>query len=342
MNRIDVAYTKHTQGDLGGAEALYRSMIRDGEDVISAANNLFVLLRGEARWSDLAQLYRDIETEIPQHGDWARRLYPTLLANEQYEAGWQWYEARRYDPRYPSMVPTLSMPEWTGGPVERLLVWREQGLGDEIQFARFVPEIARRGVKVTLLCNPGLARLFSGLPAEIVPLSGQVQLAGDYDAWSLVGSLPLRLGAPFTVPPPLPVTAAPRGRGGIGVMTAGSRQYDDDPRSMPEEVAARLLTAPGAISLRPEDTGAQDFQDTAEIIAGLDLVVTVDTSVAHLAGSMGKPTWVMLPAAGQDWRWLRARKPTPWYPSARLMLQPSAGDWGGLVDQVLQELAARG
>jgi hypothetical protein len=340
MSRIDLAYTRHTQGDLAGAEAIYRSMIGDGEDAIPAANNLYVLLRSERRWSDLAQLYRTLAAAIPANGDWAIHLATQLLRHEEYEAGWQWFEARRYVSRNAAVAPALSLPEWTGEPIRRLLVWREQGLGDEIQFARYVALLAQRGIAVTLLCRPALARLFRHVQADVVPLAGSVNLPGPYDAWSLLGSLPLRLGSPYEIPAPLHVSATPRAAGGVGVMTTGSATHGNDAnRSMPAEAAARLLSLPGAVSLQPEDTGARDFQDTADIIAGLDFVVSVDTSVAHLAGSMGKPTFVLLPAVRPDWRWLRDRDDSPWYPSVRVLRQAQPGDWNGLIDRVAAEIA---
>lgn len=341
MSRIDLAYTRHTQGDLAGAEALYRAMISDGEDAISAANNLYVLLRSERRWSDLAELYRTLADAIPANAVWAAHLATQLLRHEEYEAGSQWFEARRFVPRNASVAPALSLPEWTGEPIRRLLVWRDQGFGDEIQFARYVAAVAQRGVEVTLLCSPSLARLFQNLRAEVVPMAGSVNLPGPYDAWSLLASLPLRLGPPFAIPEPLHVSASPRRERGVGVVTRGSPTHANDAnRSMPQDVAARLLAIPGAVSLQPEDTGARDFQDTADIIAGLDFVVTVDTSVAHLAGSMGKPTFVLLSAVRPDWRWLQGREDSPWYPSVRVLRQSQPGAWNPLIDRVEAEVAA--
>lgn len=341
MSRIDLAYTRHNQGDLAAAEAIYRAMIGDGEDVVSAANNLYVLLRAERRFADLAELYRTISPVVPANGDWAVHLATQLLRHEEYEAGWQWFEARRFASRNTAAAPALSLPEWDGGPISSLLVWREQGAGDEIQFARYVESVAQRGVKVTLLCNPSLARLLRNLPAEIVPLVGSINLPGPFDAWSLLGSLPLRLGPPFAIPEPLRVTAAPRAERGVGVVTKGSPVHANDAnRSMPQESAARLRALPGAVSLHPDDTGARDFQDTADIIAGLDRVVTVDTSVAHLAGSMGKPTFVLLPAVRPDWRWLRDRDDSPWYPSVRVLRQAQPGDWDGLIDRIVADVTA--
>ena len=132
----------------------------------------------------------------------------------------------------------------------------------------------------------------------------------------------------------------------IGLMTRGSPGHlNDAHRSLPAEQAARLAALPGAASLHPDDTGAGDMTETADLIAGLDLVISVDTSVAHLAGAMGKPTWILLPTIGLDWRWGLAGRRTAWYPQARLFRQPRINDWPGVVDAVLaaatQALAGR-
>ncbi|MGZ6020294.1 MAG: glycosyltransferase family 9 protein, partial [Phenylobacterium sp.] len=109
----------------------------------------------------------------------------------------------------------------------------------------------------------------------------------------------------------------------------------DPGRSLPPDLAARLLALPGAVSLDPEDSGAQDFQDTADLIAGLDRVISVDTSAAHLAGAMGAPTQVLLKARSGDWRWREAAPGVAaWHPSVRIARQPAQGDWRGLVERI--------
>jgi ADP-heptose:LPS heptosyltransferase len=105
-------------------------------------------------------------------------------------------------------------------------------------------------------------------------------------------------------------------------------------------MAERLLALPGAVSLHPDDTGARDFAETAEIVRGLARVVSVDTAVAHLAAAMGKPTWILLPAVGTDWRWLRDRRDSPWYPSAELFRQQRPGEWEPLLAEIERRLAA--
>jgi len=101
------------------------------------------------------------------------------------------------------------------------------------------------------------------------------------------------------------------------------------------------MALPGAVCLSPQETSARDFWDTAAIIAGLDLVISVDTSVAHLAGALGKPVWLMLPATGCDWRWGIGRNDCPWYPSMRLFRQMTPGDWSGVLGEVQAAFAAR-
>jgi len=135
----------------------------------------------------------------------------------------------------------------------------------------------------------------------------------------------------------LAISEAVKAAGHIGVVWRGEAQNRNDRfRSLPPELGAELLALPGAVSLDPADSGAADFQATADIIAGLDLVITVDTAVAHLAGAMGRPVWVLLAKHAIDWQWPREGV-SPWYPSARLFTQSRAGDWAPVVAAVKAE-----
>lgn len=255
-----------------------------------------------------------------------------LLARGAYPEGWRLWEARQALPGF--VRPKLSFPVWNGEPVGSLLVWLEQGLGDQIMFARYVPLLVARGVSVTLLCSPSLVRLFAPLGAKLIAAEGSVDIP-KHDAWCFAGSLPRLVGG-FAETPYLPGT----GPGcGVGVVVRGNpRNPNDANRSLPEDIAA--IVQKFSVDLAPEASGARDFQDTANIIAGLDLVISVDTAVAHLAGAMGKETWLLLPH-DPDWRWGCIGDRTVWYPSMKLFRQPAPGDWGSVIDEVQAQLTAR-
>jgi hypothetical protein len=288
----------------------------------------------------------DIEAEAKRTGDdrevvaayrgWIRtepenpvpkfNLSLLLLARGEYEEGWRLYESRTeiagHKPR-----PKLAIPEWQGQPVRSLLVLFEQGFGDQIMFARYLPELAGRGIAASFLSPPHLARLFAPLGVRVIPAEGRVEVKG-YDAWVLIGSLPRLVGG---MPPAGYLPGATAGKG-IGVVTRGNI-VPDASRSLDEANAERLLALPGAVSLMPEDTGAKDFEDTAQMMRGLERIITIDTAAAHLAGAMGMPTTVLLIHQG-DWRWGRGER-TAWYPTATILRQPQPGDWTSVVDQAI-------
>jgi hypothetical protein len=211
-------------------------------------------------------------------------------------------------------------------------------------FARFVPLLQQAGCDITLLCHPALNRLFrESFSVRVIAAVGTVDFP-DPDLWLFSNSLLSAMVSdrqdipqrPYLCSPPAIATSA---RVGIGVR-GNPTQANDAQRSLPAELAEDLLSLPGAMSLHPEDTGAKDFWDTAAIVAGLDLVITVDTSIAHLAGAMGKPVWVLVTEAGTCWRWMRRRTDNDWYPSARLFRQHRPGDWRGVLDDVKKAYAS--
>ena len=338
---IDIAYTLHTQGRLEEAEQKYQAIIAGdplGQDGMDARNNLLGLYQSQHRWPEAQVLIRAALAARPQDGDWNFRMAASLLAEGRYPEGWPLFEARRATSRNRVAAPQLPFPEWQGQPVGSLLVWPEQGFGDVIQFSRYLPLLRAREIKVTLVVRPPLVRLLEPLADQVVALEDGMRLPVS-DAWRLIGSLPLLLGSTLETLPPPALPPATAGGSGIGVTVRGrATHFNDANRSLPDDLAAALLALPGAVSLDPTDTGAKDFQETAEIIGGLARVISVDTAQAHLAASLGKPTAILLPWLNPDWRWLRERSDSPWYPSATLYRQPAPGDWKSVVDAVKRDL----
>ena len=263
-----------------------------------------------------------------------------------WKQGWTNYEFRFAAGEVPKCAPFETL--WDGrylGPDRTLVIWNEQGLGDQVQTVRFLPTIKEKsGARVKLVVHPSLVRLFDGMADEV---SSKVQLEEDdlhAPMWSLPRLLELRVedldGQPYLR---VPESRKERGvRFTVGLCWRGSQ---DNPelrdRSVSEEDIRRLLGI-GGIEFRSLQYGEWDFQprdfyDTAVIMQECDLVVTVDTSVAHLAGALGVPTWLMLRYQG-DFRWLTGRKDSPWYGSMRLYQQYKPGDWDGVLRRIEADL----
>ena len=282
--------------------------------------------------------------------------------------GWPGYEHR------PAPPPPAAVPRWTGAqdPAGRtVLAYAEQGFGDTIQFCRYATPLAARGAMVLLQVQPPLVPLMRSLAGPATVLARGDPLPNcDFQAPMM--SLPLAFGTtPASIPGSTPYLAAdpervrlwsgrlgPCTRPRIGLAWSGNPgQANDHNRSMPFAALSPLLDAGAdfcslqrdvrdsdaailaASPVRHFGAGLADFADTAALAGLMDLVVSVDTSVVHLAGAMARPTWAML-AWVADWRWGRERDDTPWYPAMRLFRQPALADWPGLVGQVRAALQA--
>ncbi len=288
-----------------------------------------------------------------------------LLLSGDMKAGWEKYEWRKR--RFPASFGSAPGPQWEGGPLNgrTILVLAEQGLGDTIQFARYLPMLARRGARVVVECATSLIPLLAAMPGvERACAHGR---RPAYDVWVDQMSLPRLFGTTLdTVPCPGAYLRADATRVAewdsilpaglrVGLAWAGNPLHSNDARrsmSVPD-LAPILATGRGSlVSLqvggRSQDVGDMpgvtdlsprltDWRETAAAVEAMDLVITVDTAVAHLAGALGIPTWVMLPHA-PDWRWMLERSDTPWYSCMRLFRQERPSDWAGVAARIAAAL----
>src|SRR4028118_2391348 len=258
----------------------------------------------------------------------------------------------------------FQQPVWDGKDLQgkTILLCPEQGLGDAIQFIRYADLVKQKGGRVIVWCEPQLQRLF----AQVSAIDGLIvnpEDAPDFQVRAQLMSLPHLLGTTLeTVPAKVPYVAPPPGwefslpntpNLKVGIVWSGNpKNSENNVRSIPLELLTKLLDIPGAnfYSLQKEMTADEialleqmpvtdlssylhDFADTAAAISALDLVISVDTSVAHLAGALGKPVWIFL-CFVPDWRWMLQREDSPWYPTVRLFRQQKAGDWDGVCDRI--------
>jgi tetratricopeptide (TPR) repeat protein len=300
-----------------------------------------------------------------------------LLTLEDYRRGFEKYEWRWQRSGMPPRR-RLGKPLWLGEyPLGRktILLHAEQGLGDTIHFVRYAPLLARSGAKIVLEVQPELTQLLARVEG-ISQVVARGEPLPDFDVHCPVGSLPRALRTePASIPAEIPyltasaeriakwrdrILALPSPR--IALAWAGSAAHANDRnRSLAVSRLAPLLAVEGVSfisiqrELRSEDAELvgrtprlahigdelEDFDDTAAVAALVDLVISVDTSVVHLAGAMGRPTWILLPFC-PDWRWMLNREDSPWYPTARLFRQPTLGDWDSVVVRVHDALCMMG
>lgn len=323
-------------GRLDEAERLYRSL-GDWRPAL-VRGNLGMVLRGLGRLAEAEVALRQALAPDPSNVAVRHALGMTLLQLGRFNEGWPYYEARHQ--LYPR--PAAPFAEWRGEPLSgrRIVVIGEQGFGDQILFARFLPRLAAEGAEVSLFVSPGLRRLLGTLPVRIETAHSWEDVRAD--TWVSIGSIPGRLNlAPKDAPTPYLVAPPTSGRGGVGLMLNGGDR-NPNPRRIPDAAVAHAIRGLGAfVDLDPQVSGARDFADTAQIIAGLDVVVSVDTSVAHLAGALDKPCYVLAPRPASDWYTDWAGDGSPWYRSLRLIRQRTPGDWSGVVRELAAVLERR-
>ncbi|MEC5033299.1 MAG: tetratricopeptide repeat protein, partial [Oscillatoria sp. PMC 1051.18] len=367
-NKLGVALKQ--LGKIPEAVTAYRRALELNPDDATIHNNLANSLRILGKWSEAEQHCETAIAIDPDCIDAHFCLANLKLIQGDLLAGFAGYEYRKRIPRY--NFRTFSQPVLTKETLETtslqgqtILVYAEQGFGDTIQFVRYVLLLAAKGAKVVLECHPPLQKLFADSFSTIEVIS-QGESLSDFDVQASMMSLPHIFGTTLTtIPNEVPYLQAKFGKNKlisannqfkVGIVWAGNPEnWSDRWRSSSLKHFLGLLSIPeiefyslqkgkAAAELTQYDVKIQDlsqqindFADTAAIISQLDLVITVDTAVAHLAGALGKPVWTILSYA-PDWRWLLDRQDSPWYPTMRLFRQPEAGDWESVFTEVKQQL----
>jgi tetratricopeptide (TPR) repeat protein len=363
-----VGNLSYIQKDMRDAVLHYRRAIEIDSTYARAHVNLGNALLALGKHAEARSIYERGLALDPASPGALYNLALARLRNGEFAQGWRDYESRWDFEELHLRRRNFRAPLWRGELLngKTILLHAEQGLGDTIQFARFVPLVAAHGGRVILEVQPPLVRLLSQLPG-IERIKPQGSATPSFDYHCPLMSLPLALGTTLEaipsaegylrVEPSLQFPADSKNLR-VGIAWAGNpRHKGDTNRSMPLESLMPLAGVPGLtlISLQkgarieqlaplkdrlPLDDAAAahvDMLETAALIDTLDLVLSVDTSIAHLAGAMAKPVWIMLPWVA-DWRWMEQRADTPWYRSARLFRQSAADDWASVVNQIVSTL----
>jgi tetratricopeptide (TPR) repeat protein len=362
------------QGQLDEAVASYREALRLKPDYVEARSNLGHALRAQGRLDEAMACYNQILDAKPDDPEAHMSRALAWLQQGDYEQGWPEYEWR-WRCRELGRLP-YTQPAWDGSPLEgrTVLLHAEQGLGDTIQFVRYVPLVRARGGEVIVACPKALQPLLADSPG-LRRLAVKDDELPPFDVYAPLLSLPALLGTTLaTVPADVPyVHADPalverwrrelEGIPGfkVGIVWQGSPDYRSDRyRSIPLRHFAPLARVPGVsllslqkgpgseqlreagfavtdLSPRLDETSGP-FRDTAAVLRNLDLAVMIDTAAAHLAGALAVPTWLALSSAWADPRWLLDREDSPWYPTLRLFRQQRFGDWDGLFARMAEAL----
>jgi tetratricopeptide (TPR) repeat protein len=351
----------------------FESALKIHPSFILALENKGTTLNNLHRFEEVFPVYDQIKAIDPTHAnaEFCAANVNLLLGN--FEAGWKQREARWRVPGLPIRLLDVPEPIWLGEESiqeKTVLIHADEGFGDAIQFTRSVPMLAERGARVVLVVHDELVPLLSAIPGLSSCLPKSTASLPLADFWCPAMSLPLAFGTMLdTIPPPIRLAPAldqtrtweqrlgARDRLRVGLAWSGSHTHPNDhARSIRLELLASLLGMKvDFVSLqkdpRPHDkrfletTGIidltdhlGDFSETAALISCLDLVITVDTSIAHLAGALGHPTWILLPHL-PDYRWMLNRQDSPWYPTVRLFRKEGPGGYEGVIQHIRAELA---
>lgn len=357
------------------AEAAYVQAIALRPASPAAWSNLGALYACMQREEEAEQCYR--AAMILDQGYAAARfnLSYLLLRQGRFEEGWRCLEARNW---YAALAARIACPRWQGEALagKSILIGCEAGHGDMIQFCRYTALLKAQGAaRISLMCHPALKVLFAQLEGvdELISVDQPIPSSG-WDLWTPLLSIPCHCKTRAdSIPAELPYLRVPPSRRAkwkplipadrlrVGLAWKGNPLFENDAdRSLPSLQTLAPLAAvagvrfvslqkgagedeatrpPAGLSLLALGPQMQDFADTAAVVENLDLVICVDTALAHLAGALGKPCWVLLPAYKTDWRWLKDRADSPWYPAVmRLFRQSAMGDWSGVMAELVHAL----
>ena len=373
--QLSLANALHQAGQIDEAVRIYRRILVLRPDWPELLSNLALALAPQGHFDEAIECGRRAIALQSDYAEAHANLALVLLLLRQWPEGWQEYEWRYRVPGFPDSERFTTGPHWDGSDMagRTILLRAEQGIGDTIQFVRYLPIVSARGGRVLLEVPPELQRLLAGANSGGATVIPQVKGAAPpaFEVMLPLMSLPAKLGE-FDLEsiPKLPyITADPvlqqqwRDRLGaqpglkVGLIWAGNANHRRDrSRSISltmfaplarENVrfyslqfgppAAQAASLPPGMTLIDMTREIHDFADTAALIAELDLIISVDTAAAHLAGAMGKPVWLLLPLV-PDFRWLLDRQDSPWYPTMRLFRQTRDGDWQEPIARVAEEL----
>jgi hypothetical protein len=352
---------------------LYAQAFTQDPDSFSAWNNYGNVLRECGRPDRAIAFLQNAVAISPDQPTANFNLAVCYLLMGDYEQGFKQYEWRWKYEHLADSLPRFKQPRWAGEDLNEktVLILGEQGHGDTIQFARFINNLHNLGARIKLQANDNVATLFNNSGLELLTFE---QDPGEFDYWIPIMSIPGVLGTTVaTLPQDLQYLAATpakikewherlglKHKLRVGFAWSGRRDsWINRHKAMPfVDILTLIKSGPDyewynlQLDCTPEEEQilaaagvklfpgtVKDFADTAGLVHHLDVVISVDTAIAHLAGSMGRPTWIMLSQYALDWRWLLGRDDSPWYPSARLFRQPTMGNWKPVLEKIHQYLS---
>lgn len=364
--RVNLASLLIGVGEDEEAEHLLTGALGQSDKIVCAWQMMGTLKTHRGRLGEAIACFERVLALAPDNPQAKFDLAAAHMRAGDFARGLPLYEFR--SELLPRTAPPPAAPRWTGEKVAHLAVWGDQGYGDRVMFARFLPWARERAGKITFLTDANTVPLLYGYKDAIGDVGCFYDPATRFDAQICLSSLPLLYGLTLDNIPPDPGLLMPAHSTNelaaaglkIGIAWAGNKDHPNDSiRTMPFAELLPLASDPrnDVFSLQCGPPAADiakaqaqrivgdmsgmiqgEWAHTAAVIGNLDLVVTVDTAIAHIAGALGKPTFLLLPLFN-DWRWLHGRDDSPWYPSLKLFRQEKALDWRGAMKRVMAALA---